>query len=188
MDYQGQRLEEEGVMGIRRYGRGWVAMMVCGGLLMAGLAVPNGSHAIPVAGEYVFISGLTGTFTSDGNRLTAWSIDDPNTDVVWNSANTLQEVTSNVDLQFVTRFNSGGDTGTTSTLEIVWDDLSFATIIRPNDSNGEEELRIDSGIVAFGPQRASVPEPSSILSALIGVALLAAYTLRQRRMVRAAAR
>ena len=175
-------------MSIRRLGRGWIAMMFCGGLLTAGLVAPNGSAAVPIAGEYVFTSGLTGTFTSDGNQLTAWSIDDPNTDVVWSSANTLQEVTSNIDLQFVTRFDSGGEAGTTSRLELVWDDLSFATIIRPNGSNGEDELRIDSGVIAFDSRRASVPEPSSLLSVLMGVALLAAYAMRQRRVVREAAR
>lgn len=175
-------------MSIRRLGRRWIAMIFCGGLLTVGLVAPNGSAAVPIAGEYVFTSGLTGTFTSDGNRLTAWFIDDPNTDVVWNSANTLQEVTSNIDLHFITRFNSGGDAGTASRLEIVWDDLSFATLIRQNGSNGEDELRIDSGVIAFDSRRASVPEPSSFLSVLMGIALLSAYAMRQRRMVREAAR
>ena len=37
---------------------------------------PRVSHAIPIAGDYVFTSGLTGSFTSNGTRLTVWAITD----------------------------------------------------------------------------------------------------------------
>lgn len=47
--------------------------------LLGGVAVvaPTASYALPLPGDYVFTSGLTGTFTSDGAKLTAWDIAGP---------------------------------------------------------------------------------------------------------------
>ena len=52
------------------------AVALVGLSLLGGVAVvaPTQSYAIPVAGEYAFTSGLSGTFTSDGSKLTAWNI------------------------------------------------------------------------------------------------------------------
>lgn len=44
---------------------------------VATLLAPTTSDATPLAGNYVFTSGLTGTFTSDGAKLTAWNIVGP---------------------------------------------------------------------------------------------------------------
>lgn len=38
---------------------------------------PQPAQAIPTAGDYIFTSGLSGTFTSDGSMLTVWHITDP---------------------------------------------------------------------------------------------------------------
>lgn len=48
-------------------------------LMSGGVAAvaPTTSYAIPLAGNYTFTSGLTGTFTSDGANLTAWDIIGP---------------------------------------------------------------------------------------------------------------
>ena len=46
------------------------------GLVLVGALILSASpaHAIPVAGDYQFTSGLSGTFTSNGNSLSAWEI------------------------------------------------------------------------------------------------------------------
>ncbi len=47
-----------------------LGLVLVGALMLA--ASP--AEAIPVAGDYLFTSGLTGTFTSTGSSLSAWEI------------------------------------------------------------------------------------------------------------------
>ncbi len=75
-----------------------VVLMTLSLVGVAAAVNPTSSYAIPSAGTYVFTSGLTGTFTSNGTSLTAWDILGPSgTDyltggTILNDSNTFTQI------------------------------------------------------------------------------------------------
>lgn len=125
---------------------------------------PTPAHAIPVQGDYLFTSGLTGTFSSDGSKVTIWDFIDP-FNVHWTAADGPSQVFLN-NASFLSLSNK--------TNFVVLDWSSFiARVVGPN-GNSATIFTIDSA-------QTPIPEPSSGLLLLAGLGLLAAYGLRQRR-------
>ena len=131
---------------------------------------PPAAHAIPVVGDYEFTHFLTGTFTSDGNTLTAWDI-------------------TAVSPQF-----SGHWTSTDPNLNLTLNNESYFRAKIPTSTSGiDVYLYIDwlqSSAVAettTGYLAASsfaytrVPEPSGALLLLAGLVTIAIYSWGQQR-------
>jgi hypothetical protein len=150
--------------------------------LVLGLAItaitPSSSHAIPTAGDYIFISGPTGTFTSSGTDLTAWSITDLSGKTWSNLDNSLTLLANGPDF-----FEQ---TGAPSTLLSPPERI----FISWTDMTAQISFKIDAGCcrttapLSFTyTSVASVPEPTSfaLVGLGLGLLLLADYVRRQRR-------
>ena len=127
------------------------------------------SYAIPVAGEYLFTSGLTGTFTSTGTGLINWNITD-DLGNVWTTSTPSVRLTSNDATLFVVQTTLAPS----SALVIRWDPSLFST-------------RAVRGLPPIRPftfvKATPVPEPSGFVLVSLGLGLLAlvGYMNRQRR-------
>lgn len=96
-----------------------VAVLMLGLSLMGGAAIvaPTNSYAIPSAGNYVFTSGLTGSFTSNGTSLTVWNIVGPSSthyltgSTILNNSNTFTQVVGTKALGISWLLNGFGEGG-----------------------------------------------------------------------------
>ena len=149
-----------------------------------GLAVtviaPSSSHAIPTAGDYIFTSGPTGTFTSSGTDLTAWSITDLFGKTWSNLNNSLTLQANGPDV-----FEQTGDpstlNGVPELLRIVWTDLTTQ-----HAGKMASGCCVVTAPIPFTYTRVtSVPEHASLILVGLGLSLLAlvGYLNRQRRWV-----
>lgn len=161
-----------------------LALCVFGVLLIFS---PLGTHAIPVAGNYQFTNGLTGTFISDGTKLTAWNIHVPypgltgdGVPYVTHFCNTcLQPVhTNDSDLFF-----------TFDLTQVAGPNLAIGWTVGPQGGSeylfsGEGE-RLAGGAVSFRLHNpTSVPEPSSGLLLLAAALALLSYGRLQPHRIR----
>lgn len=137
-----------------------VAMAVLG--LVGGVAAitPTSSYAIPSAGSYVFTSGLTGTFTSNGTSLTAWDIFGPSSTHYLTGSTLLN--TSNVFTQVVG----------TKALGISWLLNGF----------GEGSLNPLGGTLKSVTYQLSVPEASTIILFSLSLVGLMLFSWRRRQV------
>ena len=146
----------------------WLAVLCSLPLVLASFAFfPATSQAIPVAGNYLLTSGLTGTFTSDGNKLTAWAITDA-FNIVWTPTTTFS---SAVLVNGADEFIQGQDQLPLHGLIIDWT-LNEATSFNIFDFNIST---ITYKVVS------NVPEPSGLALVGLGLGVLALYGVRQRR-------
>jgi hypothetical protein len=123
------------------------------------------ARAIPLTGTYT-VSGLTsGSFTSDGTRLTAWDLTD-HFATRWN--NTIQNQTATIN--DASLFAVGQNLpNPTAAFSVSWDDQLFLAI------KGQRQV---FGAFNFRLNAMSVPEPSAVLLVLAGLLLLAGYRRR----------
>jgi hypothetical protein len=133
-----------------------------------GLLAPSASHAIPSAGNYVFTTGFSGTFTSNGDHLTAWHINDSIAHIVWDSS-------SIVGLNDTSYF-SLVDPSSSSSLTFLWAN-GFAT-----ETTGG--LVRDFIPLSYQPS-ASVPETVIYWLLVAGLLSLLVYGWLQRRQTEA---
>jgi PEP-CTERM motif len=138
---------------------------------------PPTAHAIPIAGDYVFTSGLTGTFTSDGTSLTTWSFNLVSTPVVWTDSDVAQQqVFNNSNNFWFDDPRVGGSGG--SSINLHWPQFLYTY----GSSDGSFDL---SGLFTWQPATpSSVPDPSSVVLLGIGLIALVAYGWRQQRQAR----
>lgn len=122
------------------------------------------AEAIPVAGNYLFTSGLSGSFTSNGSSLTAWSIDDLFFNN-WSHTIPLQLVPTNEARNFFTHFS-------TESLAIDW---------VHNEYVSASSLGLELNAFTITSASTPVPEPNSALLLGLGLLLLLGYGWRQRR-------
>lgn len=142
------------------------AMVVGLGLcLVVSATAPTPSHAIPVAGDYEFTNGLTGTFHSNGLSLTLWNITDPLGNV-WQTGAPGTSVLINDITSFALI------SGVTADLSLNWRDGGY---------QAHRFLISSKGDFSFQAVTSQVPEPSSALLLLAGLCLLAGYGWGQRR-------
>lgn len=141
-----------------------MVVVLLGLSLMVGVAAvtPTKSYAIPLAGNYAFTSGLTGTFTSDGSKLTGWDIVGP------------------LGGHFVTGstlFNNSlvFTQGAIPSLAIAWN-LNQNIL-----TGGFTEVKVGAlpkvGTFAFG----AVPEASTMVLGALGLVGLFAFSWRRRQ-------
>ena len=97
-----------------------VLAVLLGFALVCGVTTitPATSHAIPVAGDYTFTSGFTGTFTSNGNALTVWSFSVPSTIVLWTDSDPSVRPATNGNTIFFAATQAGD-------VRIDWSNTSF---------------------------------------------------------------
>ena len=127
---------------------------------------PPAAHAIPVAGDYEFTSGLTGTFTSDGNSLTAWSFRDPLTSVLWRNNDPSIQVNDNNEYGLLLGTSFFG------ALQLSWG-FGIVHVAPPNVFATYD--------ITFKKPSENVPEPSAGLLLLAGLVMLVGYGWRQQR-------
>ena len=124
------------------------------------------AHAIPVQGDYVFTSGLSGTFSSDGSKLTAWNIIDPNA-ITWANTNLTQTVVFN-DSSYL-----GLQSGTAAQILLDWGRAHV------NGNAGRQFFSNNFSFIVAPPT--AVPEPRSGSLLALGLLALLGYGWRQRR-------
>ena len=137
-------------------------------LTLVCLGVSSPSYAIPIAGNYTFTNGLTGTFTSDGNKLTAWNITIPSlSSTVFCKACGLDTPTNGSAI-FVTANKA---VTPNEELSIFWSTNSWSLQLET----------LESGTFTFKANTAGVPEPSAVLLLASGLIVLSLYGWQQRR-------
>lgn len=137
-------------------------------LTIACLGVTSPSHAIPIAGNYTFTNGLTGSFTSDGNQLTAWNITIPSlTSTVFCKA-CGQQTQTNSSALFLTINKS---VTPNEELSILWSKNSWSLQLET----------LETGTFTYKANRAGVPEPSAVMLLASGLIVLSLYGWQQRR-------
>ena len=155
--------------------RGVLTSLTVVSALSALLILPPPSHAIPVAGNYEFTSGLTGTFTSNGTQLTSWSFTDPLDSlwhITWNP--TVRTISNNPSLFEQGDFFGGRFGVLIFNVKIDWNSNHFdarrldTTITPPIDGSL-------NGIYSFTPAGSPVPEPSTFGLLVAGLVALLAY-------------
>lgn len=139
---------------------------------LSGVAAPS-AHAIPIAGDYTFTSGLVGTFTSNGNELTAWHITDPfgisyagtsPTDSDFNEPQIFRDYQFSPFYVFAMRWDQNMSVSFQSTAL----DAAHTTI-----------LDVRRGQASYEAASAGVPEPSSGLLVLAGLFMLMVHGVRR---------
>ena len=141
-----------------------VILGLCLSLFILG---PTPAQAIPVAGDYMFTSGLTGTFTSDGSQLTQWAITDTNS-YLWSNTDVSQLEVLNNSFQF---WYNNGDL--TRSINISWSGPSVCNV-RGGGCESPDNVPISY-------QSASVTIPGTVGPFALGFLALVAYEWRQRR-------
>lgn len=150
-----------------------VLAVLLGFALVCGVTTitPATSHAIPVAGDYTFTSGFTGTFTSNGNALTVWSFSVPSTIVLWTDSDPSVRPATNGNTIFFAATQAGD-------VRIDWSNTSFTA--RLNLTAGG--IGSFDGPFSYQPAiNGTVTESSSAALTGVGLLLLLGYGWRQRR-------
>lgn len=155
---------------MKRLSSGWAVLLAL--VFVATVITPAMSHAISLAGDYIFTSVFTGTFTSDGSALTVWSFSVPSTVVHWTDSQFFI-----INANDSTTFSAATQAGD---VRIDWTSNSFTA--RLNLTAGG----IGNFAGPFSFQQATngtVPEPSGFGLMGLGLGLLALvdYVWRQRR-------
>lgn len=137
---------------------------------------PPTAHAIPVAGDYEFTSGLVGTFTSDGNQLTAWDFHTPfDASTQWHSGNLQQLVTYNQPSAFVADSYISGTL--MNSIYINWNGSYYTSVYKLPGSGYASPSALFSYETA---PTTSVPEPSTVVLLGIGLLALLVYVTQHR--------
>ncbi len=135
-------------------------------LTIVSLGLSSPSYAIPIAGDYVFTNGLTGTFTSDGSQLTAWNITVPSPSSI-TFCNACGQLTSFND-SFI--FDTIDKSITSNEeLSISWPDKTWSLL----------QETLSSG--TFDYKAAGVPEPSLVTLLASALLTLSLYRWQQHR-------
>lgn len=140
------------------------------GLCLTILCLGNSSpsEAIPLAGNYTFTNGLTGTFTSDGNQLTAWNISIPSLSTTIFCKACGQDTPTNSSFIFVTANRS---VTPNEELSLFWSSNSW---------NLQLET-LESGTFTYRANTTGVPEPSLVMLLVTGLLAISLYAWQQGR-------
>lgn len=148
---------------------------------------PTLSHAIPVAGDYIFTSGLVGGFTSDGTQVTKYLVFMEGTGYAYGSPGP-----DNPSIPFIvkndqTSFDLFDETRREASISLLWDTL-LATHNRWGEGPQGPDPSIDPLMVISSLTRAfnyrlvnTVPEPSVVILLGVGLLVLIGYSRQQRR-------
>jgi len=154
-----------------------VSRCITGILLLSAsflICAPAPAHAIPVAGDYEFTSGLTGNFTSDGSQLTSWNFSDPVGSMIWsNTSSSFQNVSVNNTSSFASNINVGGITNYYY-ISLLWDNGSYSFFldsVKPIQLQGTATWQVTTAVV----------EPSPMWLVAMGLLAVLGYGYRQRR-------
>ena len=141
------------------------------------ILIPTRSHAVPASGDYVFTSGLTGTFTSTGSVLSLWNMGDT-VGGGWNNLIDDQTVVTNSRDTFTV---TAPFYFTTTYLLLQWAADPAATTVQfsmiPNLQG------FISGTAGFTRVSTPVPEGASSGVVVIGLLVLLGYAFKQQRRV-----
>lgn len=156
---------------VKRFSSVWAVLLGFALVFGAITITPATSHAIPVAGDYTFTNGFTGTFTSDGNALTVWSFSVPSTIVLWTNSEPGVSPTTNDSTTFFAATQAGD-------VRIDWSSSSFTG--RLNLSAGG--IGDFAGPFSYQPAtNGTVHEASSAVFTGVGLLLVLGYGWQQRR-------
>lgn len=139
---------------LRRVAKSLTVVSVLSALLTL---LPINANAIPVAGDYQFNSGLSGTFTSNGSSLSAWDMHFGTAQFLSTSDHVFSNNVSTFDTESFISFAG---------LDIDWTTNKFI-FVKPGNPNV-------NGTVSFSTV-SSVPEPTSGLLVLTGIFGLVGY-------------
>ncbi len=137
-------------------------------LTMVCLGLSSPSYAIPIAGNYTFTNGLTGTFTSDGSQLTAWDITVPSLSSTVFCDACGQQIPTN-DISFFHTINKSITPN--EELSISWSNNSWSLL----------QETLETGTFDYKGKAAGVPEPSFVMLFASGLLAVFLYGWQQRR-------
>lgn len=150
--------------------------------------------SIETPGDYIFTGGLTGSFHSDGMKLTTWNFTyNPSTPDPLDPLTTWKdtEVDNLLSLNPQTLIDNDASQfysfdSNFYYIQIIWDPLVFTNPLIPIPptfpvfNTPSTTINSEPAYFSFSIAQASVPEPSSALLLLAGLVLLAGYRWRQQ--------
>ncbi len=138
---------------------------------------PPAAHAIPAAGDYVFTSLFSGSFTSTGSSLSAWQFTTP-------SGHSFSSITDLVHLNddyTLEVYDSTFIIPGVPFAQITWDSTGFGDSFVQYYVNSSPFIESSYGLTFIPAPSSSVPEPSAGLLLLAGLVMLMGYGWRQQR-------
>lgn len=167
-----------------RAGQAFRSGIVGFGVVAALVTLPPAvSHAVPVAGDYVFSAGLAGSFHSNGTFLDSWHMQIPDTAAVFDDTFSNQVILRNDSQVFWDRNVLPFITVDYFDLVIVWP-LNFSQLSVKLIDREDVVFDHPSIIEYFPTSPTAVPEPPSISLLMLAILALLGYGWRKQRQAR----
>lgn len=164
------------MLSLRKWNPRFTSHLVSVGLIASIMALtPSVGMAFPFAGDYVFTGELSGTFTSDGTKLTTWSFSDRYSGINWDTASSNQSWSLNNTMRLSLICHYCGEPSLLWGFSIDW------TAQPPQYEVIDTSLPVSGSVEYHLIQAVSEPTPLALLALGLSLLALVEYHGRQRR-------